>query len=95
MAQEIKKINRSIKIYPLFASFTGDLIFFVPIDTFIFNIGKRIKCKSDNINDKGFINNMYSVSKSNISYNKKDRKCKFLKIRINYVIGCIINTNIC
>ncbi len=26
MEKETKKINRSIKIYPLFASFTGDLI---------------------------------------------------------------------
>ena len=40
MEQNIKKINRSIKIYPLFASFTGDLIFFVPIDTLILTLVK-------------------------------------------------------
>ena len=78
MEQETKKINKSIKIYPIFASFTGDLIFFVPIDTFISNIGKRIKCQSNNGNDNGCINNMYSISKSNTSYCKKDRKCKFI-----------------
>ena len=42
MEQEIKKINRSIKIYPLFASFTGDLIFFVPIDTLILTLVKGL-----------------------------------------------------
>ena len=43
MEQNIKKINRSIKIYPLFASFTGDLIFFVPIDTLILTLVKGCK----------------------------------------------------
>lgn len=33
MKQENEKIKRSIKIYPIFTAFTGDLIFFVPIDT--------------------------------------------------------------
>ena len=42
MKQEIKKINRSIKIYPLFASFTGDLIFFVPIDTLFLTLVKSL-----------------------------------------------------
>ena len=42
MKQEIKKINRSIKIYPLFASFTGDLIFFVPIDTLFLTLVKGL-----------------------------------------------------
>lgn len=42
MEQEIKKINRSIKIYPLFASFTGDLIFFVPIDTLFLTLVKGL-----------------------------------------------------
>ena len=42
MEQNIKKINRSIKIYPLFASFTGDLIFFVPIDTLILTLVKGL-----------------------------------------------------
>ena len=41
MEQNIKKINRSIKIYPLFASFTGDLIFFVPIDTLFLTVVKN------------------------------------------------------
>ena len=41
MEQEIKKINRSIKIYPIFASFTGDLIFFVPIDTLFLTLVKE------------------------------------------------------
>ena len=42
MNKETKKINRSIKIYPLFASFTGDLIFFVPIDTLFLTIVKGL-----------------------------------------------------
>lgn len=42
MEQETKKINRSIKIYPLFASFTGDLIFFVPIDTLFLTLVKGL-----------------------------------------------------
>lgn len=42
MEQEIKKINRSIKIYPIFASFTGDLIFFVPIDTLFLTLVKGL-----------------------------------------------------
>ena len=40
MEQDNKKINRSIKIYPLFASFTGNLIFFLPIDTLFLTFGK-------------------------------------------------------
>ena len=42
MNKETKKINRSIKIYPLFASFTGDLIFFVPIDTLFLTLVKGL-----------------------------------------------------
>ncbi len=42
MEQEIKKINRSIKIYPIFATFTGDLIFFVPIDTLFLTLVKGL-----------------------------------------------------
>lgn len=42
MKQEIKKINRSIKMYPIFASFTGDLIFFVPIDTLFLTLVKGL-----------------------------------------------------
>lgn len=42
MEKEIKKINRSIKIYPLFAAFTGDLIFFVPIDTLFLTLVKGL-----------------------------------------------------
>ena len=42
MEQEINKINRSIKIYPIFASFTGDLIFFVPIDTLFLTLVKGL-----------------------------------------------------
>lgn len=42
MEHNIKKINRSIKIYPLFASFTGDLIFFVPIDTLFLTLVKGL-----------------------------------------------------
>ena len=42
MKQETKKINRSIKIYPIFASFTGDLIFFVPIDTLFLTLVKGL-----------------------------------------------------
>lgn len=42
MEQNTKKINRSIKIYPIFASFTGDLIFFVPIDTLFLTLVKGL-----------------------------------------------------
>ena len=42
MDKETKMINRSIKIYPLFASFTGDLIFFVPIDTLFLTLVKGL-----------------------------------------------------
>lgn len=42
MECEQKKVNRSIKIYPFFASFTGDLIFFVPIDTLFLTLVKRL-----------------------------------------------------
>ncbi len=42
MDQKINKIKRSIKIYPIFAAFTGDLIFFVPIDTLFLTLVKRL-----------------------------------------------------
>ncbi|MCI8344519.1 MAG: hypothetical protein HFJ42_00795 [Clostridia bacterium] len=42
MEQNIKKIEKSIKIYPIFASFTGDLIFFVPIDTLFLTLVKGL-----------------------------------------------------
>lgn len=42
MEQETKKINRSIKIFPIFSSFTGDLIFFVPIDTLFLTLVKGL-----------------------------------------------------
>lgn len=42
MNQNMKKIKRSINIYPIFASFTGDLIFFVPIDTLFLTLVKGL-----------------------------------------------------
>ena len=42
MEQNIKKIKRSINIYPIFASFTGDMIFFVPIDTLFLTLVKGL-----------------------------------------------------
>lgn len=42
MEQEIKKINRSIKIQPIFSAFADDLIFFVPIDTLFLTITKGL-----------------------------------------------------
>lgn len=42
MDQNIEKIKRSINIYPIFASFTGDLIFFVPIDTLFLTLVKNL-----------------------------------------------------
>lgn len=42
MKQNIKKVKRSINIYPIFASFTGDLIFFVPIDTLFLTLVKGL-----------------------------------------------------
>lgn len=42
MKQENEKIKRSIKIYPIFTAFTGDLIFFVPIDTLFLTLVKEL-----------------------------------------------------
>lgn len=42
MEQNINKVKRSIKIYPIFASFTGDAIFFVPIDTLFLTLVKGL-----------------------------------------------------
>ncbi len=42
MEQDIKKINRSIKIQPLFSAFSDDLIFLVPIDTLFLTITKGL-----------------------------------------------------
>ncbi len=42
MEQNIRKIKRSINIYPIFASFTGDMIFFVPIDTLFLTLVKGL-----------------------------------------------------
>lgn len=42
MNQDIKKVKRSINIYPFFSSFTGDLIFLVPIDTLFLSIVKGL-----------------------------------------------------
>ena len=40
MNQNISKIKRSIKLYPIFYAFSADLIFFVPIDTLYLNLVK-------------------------------------------------------
>ncbi len=42
MERDIKKINRSIKIQPLFSAFSDDLIFLVPIDTLFLTITKGL-----------------------------------------------------
>mgnify|MGYP003300249365 CR=1 FL=1 len=42
MEKDMKKINRSIKIFPIFSSFTGDLIFFIPIDTLFLTLVKGL-----------------------------------------------------
>lgn len=42
MEQNIKKIERSVKIYPILSSFTADLIFFVPIDTLFLTLVKGL-----------------------------------------------------
>ena len=42
MKQNIKKINRSIKLYPLFSAFSADLILFVSIDTLFLTLVKGL-----------------------------------------------------
>ena len=42
MEQNISKIKRSIKLYPLFYAFSADLIFFVPIDTLFLTLIKEL-----------------------------------------------------
>lgn len=42
MEQNISKIKRSIKQYPLFYTFSADLIFFVPIDTLFLTLVKGL-----------------------------------------------------
>lgn len=42
MEENIKKIERSVKIYPILSSFTADLIFFIPIDTLFLTLVKGL-----------------------------------------------------
>lgn len=42
MEQNISKIKRSIKLYPLFYAFSADLIFFIPIDTLFLTLVKGL-----------------------------------------------------
>lgn len=42
MEQNISKIKRSVKLYPIFYSFSADLIFFVPIDTLFLTLVKGL-----------------------------------------------------
>ena len=42
MEQNMKKIKRSIKAFPMFAAFSSDLIFFVPIDTLFLTLVKGL-----------------------------------------------------
>jgi len=43
MEQNISKIKKSIKLYPIFYALSGDLIFFVPIDTLFLTLVKGLK----------------------------------------------------
>lgn len=42
MEQNISKIKKSIKLYPIFYAFSADLIFFIPIDTLFLTLVKGI-----------------------------------------------------
>lgn len=42
MDQITKKVNRSIKLFPAFSSFSADIIFFVPIDTLFLTLTKGL-----------------------------------------------------
>jgi len=42
MNQETKKINRTVKLFPIFSSFAGDMIFLVPIDTLFLTLVKGL-----------------------------------------------------
>ena len=42
MENNIEKINRSIKIFPIFASFSSDLLFFIAIDTLFLTLVKGL-----------------------------------------------------
>ena len=42
MEQNIAKIKRSIKLYPIFYALSSDVIFFIPIDTLFLTIVKGI-----------------------------------------------------
>lgn len=42
MEQTIKKIKRSINLFPIFSSIAGDLILFIPIDTLFLSIAKGL-----------------------------------------------------
>lgn len=94
MEQETKKINRSIKIYPIFASFTGDLIFFVPIDTLFLTLVKGLNASQITAMTMVALIICIVFQKVILAIVKKDRKCKFIKIRSNYVVNCIISINI-
>lgn len=83
MKQDNKKINRSIKIYPLFASFTGDLIFFVPIDTLFLTFWKSffamVLYKSIHELAVMFLNMDEIILKNNLR--ELNRKNDYFKIR--------------
>ena len=42
MEQNVLKIKKSIKLYPIFYAFSADLIFFVPIDTLFLTFVKGL-----------------------------------------------------
>lgn len=75
MEQNIKKINRSIKIYPLFASFTGDLIFFVPIDTLILTLVKGLNASQITAMTMASLIICILFQKIILAIVKKNRKC--------------------
>lgn len=90
MKQDISKINRSIKIYPIFASFTGDLIFFVPIDTLFLTLVKGLNASQITAMTMVSLIVCIILQKVILSIVKKMGNV----IGFDYVINCIININL-
>lgn len=57
--EQIKKFN---KVFPWYSGLSGDLLFWVAIDTLFLTVVKKIKCITDSFLNFCFINNLYNIT---------------------------------
>lgn len=83
---EQEKMTKFNKIFPWYAGLSGDLLFWVAIDTLFLTVVKNFNA-TDSFFNYSIINNLHSITSTTIKNYQENRKYKFGEIRLNVIVS--------